>query len=449
MRPKPTIVLLIVAAVAVAYFLLVEQPRHKKAVERTTRAEALTQLAPGDFTKVSIQRPDVTLEFERRDGVWEMIEPAMDKADPRPLNTLLGQITKSKIEKRFSIETTGFGEYGLDDPAAALRLSTETDDDAMVLYVGDFNMTKDRCFARFEAAPDVMLVPAGIRRSALLSSFQFRNKRVFELPVAGIRRLKMISNGRSLDWTRGDSNSWYTVVMEDTLRGDPTRIDNIVRELRGLRAKEIPSPLTDPGAYFPEVAGTIILWDDMGEDETTVTFSNEKQDGGTCYVTVSPSERVSLVESTVLRVFENTYNDLRDRRLLNFDPKAAARIVMLGPDVETAIVRSGSDWTFTNPEFGSIEPATVDALFTRIRNLEYSSALEETLRDRNGYGFDAPSYRLTILDSSGQVIDELRTGSPLADDTYIYATSLSAGVLASVEDSLVAELIAEFQNLSE
>ena len=346
MRPKSTVVLLVIAALAVAYYFLFEQPRHKQAVDRATHAQALTLLEPGNITGMSIQRPDVTLEFERRTGEWRMLEPATDKADPRSLNTLLQQITKSRIDKRFSVETTGFGAYGLDDPAAVIRLSTDSGDDPLVLHIGDFNLTKDRCFARIETAPNVLLLPAGIRRSASLSVFEFRDKRIFERPVAGIRHLKTISNGRTLDWTRDNNDFWFAVLMEDTIRGHATRIDNIVRELRGLRAKDIPFPISNSDIYFQNVAGTIYLWSRDEEDSVAITFAEESSGGGTCFVKTSQTGRVSLVESTVLRVFDNTYNRLRDRRLLEFEPDRVARIAMRGPTTEVTILRSGSDWTF-------------------------------------------------------------------------------------------------------
>ncbi|UCG51255.1 MAG: DUF4340 domain-containing protein [Candidatus Latescibacterota bacterium] len=155
MRFKTTAILIAIAAVVLAYFFFVEQPRHKRHVARTGREAALTKHNVDEITRVSITRPDVTLTFERENNIWQMLEPTADEADQSSVNTLIHTVINAQIERRFSIGETGLAEYGLDQPSATIRLAVGSGGDDLVLRVGDFALTKHNCFVRVGDGSDV------------------------------------------------------------------------------------------------------------------------------------------------------------------------------------------------------------------------------------------------------------------------------------------------------
>ncbi|UCG52071.1 MAG: DUF4340 domain-containing protein [Candidatus Latescibacterota bacterium] len=294
--------------------------------------------------------------------------------------------------------------------------------------------------------PKYINVVPKVGETVKIAVFDYRNKKVIELSVGDVSRLNIVSNGRSVVWTRDDTGRWITSLLGDTIRGDKTSVENIIRELRGLRAKDIPLGEATGERYFPKIAGTISLGMEPDQPEIMLTFSDEDSEG--CYVKKSGSERIALIEPTVLHVFDKTYDDLRDRRLLDFEPETAARITLETTGATLSIIKTDADWSFSNPEFGSIDVGTAEALLTRIEGLRFSRAIEEQLRDPKGYGFAKPAYRVVIYDSDNRKIDELIAGHPLPSFEQSYVTSLSTGMLAGIETRLLSDLLDDFQNLA-
>ncbi|MEJ2720308.1 MAG: DUF4340 domain-containing protein [bacterium] len=448
MRLKTTLILFVGAALALAYFFLIEQPRHETAVRRAERTDALTRLEPGAITGLSIRRPGLALEFERRGGIWHMLEPVADEGDPATLNVLIREITDARVENRFPAPESSLVEYGLEEPAAVDRLTTASMDSTFVLDIGELNLTKSSFFARISGAGDVVLLPAGIRRYSLLPLFAYRNKRVFQLPVDDVQRLIIASGGREQDWSLDESGRWHTMRDGHRIAGDAARITDVVRELRSMRATDIPFPVSDRDAYFRDVAGRVDLRTRSNE-QVAVTFSAPLDTGASCYVETSVSGRISLVDSVVLDIFEKTVNDLRDRRLLHFERERAAEIKLQTPDGDMSITRSGGGWAFVNPEFGIVSARAAAKLVTRLENLDFTAVVEESLKGTGMHGFDRPTFLLVVLDTDGGVADAVTAGDRTPGGERYYVTSRSTGILAVIDTAVLDGLIADFRNLAE
>jgi hypothetical protein len=260
--------------------------------------------------------------------------------------------------------------------------------------------------------------------------------------------LKIASEGTEEDWSLDGSGRWHTMRNGHRIAGDAARITDVIRELRGLRAKEIPFPVSDPTTYFQDVAGRVDLWT-RSKEQVAVTFSAPLETRAVCYVETSLSGRISLVDSVVLDIFDKTVNDLRDRRLLHFERERAAEIKLQTPDGDMSITRSGGGWAFVNPEFGIVSPRAAAALVARLENLDFTAVVEESLKDTGAYGFDRPTFLLVVLDTDGGVADAVTAGEQLPGEERYYVTSRSTGILAVIDTAVLDGLVADFRNLAE
>ncbi len=447
MRLKNTWILLTIAIVFIVYFVAIEQPRHRKELETTESSYQLTGLSREDIYSVTIERPGETLEFIREGKKWRIISPVNDVAEDASVNTLISSAVETRIERKLTGRDEEASTFGLGDtPDAKMILRTSTKDTILTIRLGSHNITKSHFYAQKDTSPDILLLPAGLRRYALWAVPEFRDKKVVDFELDDVKRFEIVSNDRELAWERDEKNRWMTIAAGDTIRGDAKEIDTILHRLRALRVKKFLSDDPDDYAiYFPGKKNEITLW--LAEDriETSVALAGKAPDS--CFAKRKGNDRITLTDSAILGVFDKSYHDLRDRHLLMFDREEISTIRLETTDTTATIVRAGTDWAYANPLLGKIEQRKITALLRRIENLKYSSVIEERLDNPSGFGFSNPYLKLTLLDWPGSVADQLLCGSEGDTMGVRYVTSSSSRILAGIETTDLEALVDAFHDV--
>jgi hypothetical protein len=305
------------------------------------------------------------------------------------------------------------------------------------LRVGEFNVTKELCFAATGKDAEVMLIGPDVRRYALRPLFDFRNKRIVDVAVELVRRLDFTTPARSMSWRTREDGSWFTVQRGDTIDGDRSALEGVVRRLRGLRADDFPSGAsgTDDTRLSPRL-GSISMWSDGEPAPVEATFGG-RLDGG-CYVWSSQTGRIARVDTTALEVFAWTVDDVREKRLLRFDRNGLTRISVERPGRTIAVVKSDDGWAFSNPAFGTLGSQTMNRFFSTLEGLRFDAVLDERAPAMNHHGFDNPYLRVTLYGRGGEAVDALAIGDSISNGSARFATSRSARLLASVTPSRLA-----------
>jgi hypothetical protein len=446
-RFRNTWILLAVVVAFLAYFFFIEQPRHRQKLESEELSDQLTTLRAEDIHHITIERPGETLQFMRQEDSWRMTSPVADAVDEASINTLLLTAVNARVESKFAVEEKELSDFGLGEPPdVKLTLETQDRDTTLVITTGSHNITKSHCYARKDTFSEVLLLPAGLRRYALREVAEFRNKKVIEFMVDRVRELEITSAEQMLSWEKDAENRWVSFMRSDTIKGDKRDINGILSGIRALRVKEFVSD--DPSdfeKYFSDEKKSISLWIGSDRSKKTILFGKKKEDG--CYIKRESEDRTVLIDSTILDVFEKTYRDLRDRRLLHFQRIDIARIQLETRDTLATIIKTGGEWAFENPVLGSIEQYKVSNILHKMENLKYDYVIEEHLRDTSAYGFSQPSFRLTVYGTDESIIDELICGSYIENGQFKYATSRITGVLAKVRQNALEDLERAFHDI--
>jgi len=443
MRFKTTLVFLGIFAAAALFFLVIERPRDERELERTARAGRFADISPGDVNRLTITRPDVTIAAERENDRWKLVSPVTDRADETAVNILLETVCEARAEKEFDTGDSPLSEFGLDSPSAAVRLAGKDGEDLVDVRIGEFSLTKTHCYAAIPGGEKVLLLPADVRRYALRPLFDYRYKRIFDVPVSDVRRLEIASKTRSMIWGTDKTGKWSTVQNGDTILGDTASLESIVHKLRGLRANDIPFGVPDTiDSYLAAEAGAISVGTRPDSAEVTLTFSAPHGQG--CWVGSSANSRVALVDTTILGVFAETIGTVRDRRILRCDFGGVEKITLEIPPLTVTLIRAGSKWTFANPEFRKLDDEPSRRLLSRIGAVKFDAVIDENLRERAGYGFERPVLRLTLFGPGDRVIDEVAVGKPAPDGSSRYVWSRSTGALATIDPVSLSEIERSF-----
>jgi hypothetical protein len=441
-RFKPTLILLFIAGLAIAYFFFIEQPGHRERIASEEQAQQLTDLSGEEVRGLIIRQNDALLAFVMPDDAWQMISPVDDRADQASVNVVIGSIVNARIEERFDADEARLVQYGLADPLATIELRDSVKANLLTLDIGNLNLTKSHCYGKRQGSNEVLLLPTGIRRYASRTVFEFREKKITDFPLDRVTELRIDSDVLDVTWKKDPQGDWLTNAGRDTIRGDREAITTILRELRALRAEEF-LQTSAAANYFADPAGVITL---RTGNASPLEFAFARSDSQRCYVRTSENGRISGVSVAALDVFGRTFDDLRDRHVLRFDGALLAKIMLETPTTSISIVRLGGEWSFANPSFGTIEQADVGLLLQGLAKMRYREIAEEHVSDPAAYGLAAPEYRLALYDSDEQLIDELRTGSdPAVRQTY-FATSQSTGLLGIVDAELIQGIERTFKS---
>jgi hypothetical protein len=130
---------------------------------------------------------------------------------------------------------------------------------------------------------------------------------------------------------------------------------------------------------------------------------------------------------------------LGDRRLLQFSPAHARRILVVTPDTSAVLVRAGDAWALPNPALGNIDRGAAVEFIRALRTLRYTRVVEGDARR-----VEPAAFTLRVLAERDTILDELR-GRPRADASDVWiVTSHSSHALAELParelDALVAIL---------
>ncbi|NIM19448.1 MAG: DUF4340 domain-containing protein [Candidatus Latescibacteria bacterium] len=447
MRFKSTWILLVITVAIVAYFLLVEQPRHRQERESAELATQLTALKRENIQHVILRRAAETLEFTKQGDDWQVAFPVSDKGEDSAINMLVSSAVDAKIERTFAVSDEDLPGFGLgEQPDAILVLQTSNRDTSLTIRIGGHNITKSHFYAQKDTAADVLLLPAGLRRYALWELSEFRDKDVIDFVTENVQKLELASIGRVLTWEKDTENQWVAVSNGDTIRGDDSEITVILRRMRALKAKEFVSD--DPAefeTYFPGDNKTIALWLGPERARQSVIFGDKKPDS--CFVKLDASDRIVLIDPDILDVFDKTYNDLRDRHLLRFDRGELFMITLETPDTTAKIIRAGAEWAFANPKLGSILQTSMNLLLYKLEGLKFTNVLEERLIDPKSHGFSNPSFQVTLFDWHENIIDRFVCGDESSSIGTRTTTSRSSSVLAEIEQSTLDDLKKAFQDI--
>jgi hypothetical protein len=150
------------------------------------------------------------------------------------------------------------------------------------------------------------------------------------------------------------------------------------------------------------------------------------------------------VDQSAMEVFAFTVDELREKRLLRFDPAEVERVELSAPDTLATMVRAGRSWTHANPALGTLDRAGVEAALGAAAAVELDSVLSE--RVRPGSLPTAPTFRLAVYGGGGRLIDELscyeEPGKPA-----LTATSRSSGLLARIDAGRLRSLVERFRSI--
>jgi hypothetical protein len=112
----------------------------------------------------------------------------------------------------------------------------------------------------------------------------------------------------------------------------------------------------------------------------------------------------------VFAAVNKSFDDLRDKTVMRFDPAKVASVTFVGGPVNETLQRQGADkWTVTAAgKTAAAELPVVQSLLDQLHNLKATRIVEDPMVDPSHYGMVSPTVTVTAMDAKGQTLGQLR-----------------------------------------
>ena len=192
----------------------------------------------------------------------------------------------------------------------------------------------------------------------------------------------------------------WQVVAPLSFPGDAVNLDGIAASLADLTSeKEIESPQS-PEVYGLGGASRIVRFGAGGKDHALSVGKKAPVGSGTYVATAEQPGRIVTIPTYRATNLERSLDDLRDRRVMNFDRASIESADVRWPGGHVRLERSGSGWKMTEPIAGPADDATVDALLSNLGYLRADS-FEDAPGPDAATGMDRPALEVTLAGQAG------------------------------------------------
>jgi hypothetical protein len=132
-----------------------------------------------------------------------------------------------------------------------------------------------------------------------------------------------------------------------------------------------------------------------GGEERALRIGDKTPVGGGSYVSVVGGSGVYSVPTYRVNSFAKAFDDLRDKRVLEFDREAVTRVEASWPDGRVVLERGDAGWTLARPVEGPADGEVVDSLLSDLSFLRASGFADDPPPDEET-GLDRPAFAVRL-----------------------------------------------------
>ncbi len=392
-----TTLILMAAFVALLTFVLLFESRSKGKKEAEDK---LIDLSSDDVQKISLKKEDETIVFKKDDkGDWFIVEPLEAKADTYEVNRLAQDFSSLKIDR--VVEPEGGDPAKYEIPKKELSLWVKDKEQPVKLLIGMENPLDKSLFAKKEDDSRIVLLASYLKSALDKTIFDFRQKDIFKFETQDVKSIRL--RAEEIAWeAQKKEEDWFFLKPVSAL-ARKSRIEDVLRALSGLRAKEFVSEQKQEADIekhgLKDSEYTVILY--FPSENKEITFNLHK-DGDKVYATTSLSPKIIEAESLALTDIEKKVEDLREKQVVVFDTWEAAKVGVRKADVALVMVKGKDDkWFFESPDKEEADRSKVETFIRKIESLEASEFIDipASLEE---HGLAPPQAEITIWTKSDE-----------------------------------------------
>ena len=245
------------------------------------RDKTILDFERDDLDRLEITSADDTIRFTKDGDDWQLAEPWGVRADFGTVESLLGSLTSGRMQSVEAESADDLTPYGLSDPH--LTVSINTGSATAALHIGDESPGGHR-YGRDASRPLIFTIDAALLATLEREAGEYRRKDLFGFRAFNATRLEVErSEGtiaiEKVEAETDDGDDTWRQVAPESADLDQDKVNDLLRQLSGLRAESFVGSRDEAGLGEQQVAATVRAR--FGDDDTNETVIVWQTDDGT------------------------------------------------------------------------------------------------------------------------------------------------------------------------
>ena len=257
---------------------------------------------------LEITTKDRTLKFEKKNGEWQIAQPAAGRAEFSAVDGLVSRVSSVQM-KSIVPDTTDLKKYGLDKPVATVRLGSGSSQASLAIGSAAESGT---VYARDLSRPAVFTIESSVADDLRKDASEYRQKDLFDARSFNTSRLEIVHNNQTTVFEKsnvkgkdGKEEEKWKQTAPAAKDVDGSKIEALISAATGARATGFVDTTANTGLDKPEL--TLAFKYDEGKDER-VTFARTK-DGA--YAARAGSPGAAKVDASVIDSIVKALGDVK------------------------------------------------------------------------------------------------------------------------------------------
>jgi hypothetical protein len=437
MIKKPTLILLLCAiALGVGvYYFDYKRSLNPKPAEDAPKPAFTFQAS--DVKSLTISRPilasEPSLHFELRNGAWQIVQPIETEADQSALEGIVNDIANAKIAQSEPGTPDRLKAFGLDSPAVSLEIQLQNGSKHTVL-LGNKDFSGVSAYSIVDGGKSVSLLPESLLGSVDKSLDNLRDHTVLHISSTDAKSFTLKNKSGEIAAAR-DKTDWKFSKPSAAL-ADPDAVNALLTAIGSAKttgvASETPTDLPKYGLAAPAITFTAV--NDKGG---TWTLTVGKKEGEEYFARDASRPMIFRINQDAYNKLAEAYADLRDKKLVHFDPTAIDHVEIRGANGTIDITRkSAEDWTFDAPADQKGKAAGIWKIFTPLSEAKGDEVLDHPPADLAAK-VAKPALEIDLTGKNGEKLT-VRFSKEVGD--VVYAQSSSGPALYKLKKQALDDL---------
>jgi hypothetical protein len=438
MKLKHTGILLAFALALVAYLAYdIRIPTTKETQEKKGR---LFEFDRDKITAISIKTPENKIELKRSGKDWLVEAPVKDRADSTTVAGLLTSVDLLRSESTIdnegkSVSKDQLKEYGIADSQNKVTLTV--DGKPVEIAFGKDTTIENRVYAYIEGSKTVEVVQTNLRNDISKKPDDFRDKKLSDLTLSQVTKAVIKTQAGEIETEKKDDH--WSLVRPLKARGDDAKIGDVVSQAISARVDSFVADTSKLAEYgLDQPKGTITLTVDGQQQPQVLSIGGnpkDEKDKEKVYAKLSSRDAVVLLPKSVANLLDTKPNDLRDKKLAQFNNDLVDRITIEPAGKEKLVLaRDGAkNWVRKADKDVAINASTVTELLNQLGSAMITEFVSDVATELPKYGLDQPAFKVTLSAFSSENTAETKAGEkPIV--TLLFGKVEGDNVYAKTDD---------------
>lgn len=422
MRTLTTLLLFLLVG-GLVFFVAKYEHKLPGTKEAAARMGKPFQFDPESVDLIQIEGKDKPLKLQKKDGVWMVVSPLNDRANPDQIKKMVDSVANlewMETFKRKDMERDDYRRTGL-TAAVEVRLLSGTKELAHCM-VGTKGAIEDAFYITLpdeKSEDQVHLARTELSTLAHKTPDEWRDDRLVRLKVETIKRFSISAGNGIIEFARAAGGSWQLAKPLQT-RASDERVNAVVAAVLNLKV----SPGTDADPPVTSTANRTlppmkILVEAAGEPKPVeITLHSDPDSTEKVEAEASTREGTFLVTAKTRDLWKLQPNHLRDQHLAQINVEATTALRIRSQRFgEVVMSRQAETWMLKR--FGQEEAANqerVQQLFDKLNIEQVREFTTDAAANIAPYGLEDPFLELEWV--SADVTSKLQFGSGAEGAVY-------------------------------